>query len=87
MIGVKERAVTFRVNGEEVMFEAKFTPHYPKDMVGCFIVQVFNKAKEKAKEVELRSMNLPLPLMIKLYMISLAFEIVRKWKIMAKRRA
>lgn len=50
MIVVKKMLVTFRVNGEKVMFDAKSIPHYPKETVGCFIVQVLNKVEAKAVE-------------------------------------
>lgn len=35
------------------MFDAKSFPHYPNDMVGCFIVQELEKVKEKALENDL----------------------------------
>lgn len=53
MIGVRERTVTFHMNGEKVMFDAKPTPHYPKEMVGCFIVQVLDRGEEAGIKMEL----------------------------------
>lgn len=52
LIGVRERTMTFHVNREEVMCEANSTPHYPKDMVGWFIVQVLDKGEEEGMKME-----------------------------------
>lgn len=42
------------MNGEEVTIDSKFIPHRPKDMVGCFIVQVLENVN---KEVEVRNLS------------------------------
>lgn len=47
MIGERERTVTFCANGEEVMFDAKSTQYYSKDMIGCFIAQVLDRGEEE----------------------------------------
>lgn len=43
--------VIFRVNGEEVTFDANSIPHYPNEMIRCFVVQLVEKGGEKLRKL------------------------------------
>lgn len=53
MIGAKERTITFRVNGDEVIFDANSIPHYPNEQVGCFIIKLLENGIKNSKGSDL----------------------------------